>query len=415
MAVATICTAILLTICGLAAENNNMGEDDCCPLVWKELINNEYMPPDSVQAGITKEKYKTYFTWLDGDKWNPRSTDKIGVVSEENTKIAYYERSNKAYTYDGNCINSMKGKSSQGCPYQPIVILTNPFKCSLDWWKREKKRAMPANTRQNQFPLIGDHYFAKRKYSKYTGAGVVDRVVGNNKGDYHEVYNKAVWNYASAGTEILLINCAKSIGNVIQAEIIQVHFDIEKLVDRNANVSLASATIDNSNGSTTQTSRVTLEATKMEQLTISYEYSITTEIGVGFSQDIGARFEGVTMGMSRSINSKISEMAKTGRMEIHETQSKHTFEQEITVAAHTVIKVDIICTPIKGTVPFNATYNLSSKAFKKASAILATLKRQGFEVPNHKIDGDKVMINYTGIMSIESGYNTHVVFKETKV
>lgn len=396
--------------------DGDIGEKSCCPLVWKTLENNQYIPRDAVEGGIGKNKRKIYYTGLDGQGWNPSSPDKIGVVNEANPRESYYERKNKAYTYDGRCIQAMKGKKqTEGCPQKPIVILTNPFQCTLDWWKREKKRDMPSDTVKKLHPNIGSKYFARRKFGNYIGAGVVDFKSNGNQGDFHEVLGDSVWNYASAGTEILYIDCDKSFPTLIQAELVKVDFSISTLLDRKSNVSLASTIINNSKSSASQTSKVTLTARQMEQLSISYENSLIGRLKVETSVSAGVPLaELLTLTVGLKVTTEIEAMAKIGRLQLKEKESTFSFEQTITVPPHTVMKVDIISTPIKGSVPFFATYVLKSNAFKSAERMMETMKRQGFQIPlNHTLEEDRIIFTLKGTMDIQSGYNTQVVIRET--
>lgn len=398
------------------SDQEDLGKEYCCPLVWKKLVNDQFIPRDAVQAGTSKYGSKTYYTGLNGEWWDPVSPDKIGVVSELNPRIAYYERNNKAYTYNGRCITAMTGKKQdEGCPYKEIFILSNPFNCTLNWWKRESKREMPFLSKDKLFPNLGSKYLARRKYRSYTGAGVVDFKTNGNVGDYHEVYNGDVWNYGSSGTEIPYIDCDASFPNIIQVELLNLDFDISPLIYNKKNVSLASTIIDNSKGSTTQTSKVTLTARKMEQLSITYETTFVNKLKIEMPITVGVplvKLLNLTMGLR--VTDEIQKLAKTGTMNLKTTESTFSFEQEIAVPAHTIMRVDIMTMPIQGTVPFVAKYVLKSDAFRSSRAIIAAVEHQGLKVPsNHTLDGDNVIFTLEGKMSIESGYGTHVFFTET--
>lgn len=221
--------SLLLALVLVQADGNScdaIGGEDCCPLMWTEMTHFPGRIPSHAVVGGVYYGINKYFSTIDYD-FGAGYTTKIGVKTEDNEEGVWFESGDYPYLYTPGCMKGYKKDCQSASPSSNIVILTNPFGCSLKWWMRQYKRQMPAETNIDLFLNMGGHYFARRMYNKnYNGSGAVDMLIGENLGDYHEVSNWGVWNYGSAGTEILCMDCQESVAKIIKAELIKLIFSI---------------------------------------------------------------------------------------------------------------------------------------------------------------------------------------------
>jgi hypothetical protein len=175
---------ILYSYCGKSVhkihqgvQDNDLGEYDCCPLVWKAMLktpHGQWIPTQAIQAGIDFYGVTIYYAMIkisldDGG-------DTIGFMRADSKIAEFYRgyRKNDKYYLNVNngCldkdIQKMKDNHRSDCEYKftgwserDLYVLTNPHGCVIDYWKREFDGQIPSSSRERHFPMTGGMRFAR--------------------------------------------------------------------------------------------------------------------------------------------------------------------------------------------------------------------------------------------------------------
>lgn len=243
-------------------EKNNLGERDCCPLVWKPLIktvSNTYVPKDAILAGNTKDGDGIFYSRMSLKDWHYGNV--IGFVLATETRKAYFVKPSsfekfikkrKFYYFhdEEDCFTKEENINNKTCEFplkkgSDIHVLANPYDCEIGWWFRGIRGQMPGNTRERQFPKFGGYYFARSKYVEdveidATHPGILEDngdliFPGNKPGaflSFGQDYNYVASSGTGIGTEALFIDCRNSLEKMYQAELYSINYhqpDLQKL------------------------------------------------------------------------------------------------------------------------------------------------------------------------------------------
>lgn len=420
-----------------AFHDNNIGQYDCCPLVWKEMLETStgyVMPPDAIVIGESSPGGNLLYYARIPLELSPDpgflETPGFGIKSGANDSHLFILKDEGILSYkNDNCVRKL-GQSD--CLYQmnyKVVILSNPHGCSLGWWKRSIRKKMPDPSSDILFPIVSRGYFARN----VTREGVMTGGVLSVDDMYYRTADMANSNNLAVkttdpGTEVLYINCKDSIKRIFDAQLFAIEYDKDKLLAGKSSTTLQSSSIVNNNDYP-QSSEVSLTAEVSHSLQMSTEKSIrnsssqssSSSFGKSVSYEMkrqmgifGAGFsKGSEENHGSSRGSSIESFAMTGQMVMETTTTTYTFQQKVSIPAKSTTTVNIISTPVRGTVSFRSKYRFryGSTAMRIMSpeATLAALKRVGcIEMDKISLEGEDLILTYEGTLSISTGYDTHV-------
>lgn len=454
------------------ANQNNIGELDCCPLEWKPLIDTPsgfVFPPDAVIAGEMDER-KMYFTLLPGFIFN-QLADVIGIaiegsdietslyVTEDATHSNFY-----GWSFRKGCLKRLGGSSCNTTwpDKYPTKVLANPHGCVLGWWNRKGANIL-YDSSELHVPNIGKYLFTRSavRYGDTTPSPFREESVDEaspspfNEESFDEaspspVFEETIAGYtcphgsfvyissgvrvnSGRGTQILYINCRESIKNLFTAELFDMKYDTSSIPAKDKASVLQSSTIINSNSlpqstevkmtaSTTSSLEMSTEMSSSNSSSNSLENTMSTETSVeaGFSGwGISASLKyAVNKGMGSKRESSMERFAKTGRTSIMTSTSEYTFSQTIAVPANSKTVLNIVTTRLSGIIPFTAKYRIKhvKASIMSWNATTYALKRVGFQdVDKLKQENDTLILAYNGKLAVESGYDTHVEITSTEL
>jgi hypothetical protein len=158
-------------------EKNNLGEHDCCPLVWKPITVTPYgrfLPKTAIKAGDNAYGDDIYYTKIrmkDGYDWVgflKSSSANIGIFEKEDLKDPANPRRKYFFSSHTKCLDeyveNMKESDPEFCENvleEPMAILTNPYNCVIGYWRRNFYGETPTNSHRFLFPMTGGMRFAR--------------------------------------------------------------------------------------------------------------------------------------------------------------------------------------------------------------------------------------------------------------
>lgn len=439
---------------------SNIGQYDCCPLVWKPLIPTSsglVIPPDAIEIG-RRNGDRIYYARIPlelSDDPGYVATPGIGIkTSVNNSEVAFLmEDGSDTFFYREGCLRKA-GQSVcvQKMNYQ-VVILSNPHGCTIGWWKRKLNGKIPSDSSDIFFPMIRRQYFARftQEETNNTWGGVIDVAAKDFRRamEVDEAYIKSF----SPGPEVLFINCHDSIKRIFEAELYNMTYeDMDKVLGGSGQTVLESSNIiNNVNTSQSMEACMTTEISHSLQAsseratsnstgssgsektstseTRSWSVSFKISVTVGFSF-FGSATVGVDNGFDKSSSntdkksrgssweSKVETFAKTGKMTVDTFKTSYSFNQLVAVPPRSSTVVSIVTNPVKGTVGYTAKYRIKNpaKGIMPWENTLAALKRIGIsDVDRMTQEGEDLIMIERGKLSIETGYNTHVDITSTSL
>ena len=427
---------------------DDIGERDCCPLVWKKLIdtpNGKLIPPDAIEIGAWHRE-KRYYSMLPGKYFNSVS-NKIGIITEDMHKeVGYFsDTSENIMLYKEGCLRYSNKDTCESVPQDPILVLTNPYGCSIEWYKREAKEAglalflNPLESSNIHVPRIGLYYFSRIKHAddiKEHFAGSTEGgsiIIPSKQNMRHDPFDPRTYLAALTftGFEILTINCRESIKNVMNAQLFNITYDSSAIPPEKESTTLTSSAVINNNPYP-QSFEVSMSAqtTKSFQMmtnewsTNKTEHHLSKSMNTEASIEAGFSFLGFGTKLKGSLKSgheeKWDEMmqkyAQEGKVFAETKKTEYHFNQKVAVPPKSSTIVKIITTPIKGNIPFKAKYRIRSpkKDMFTMNQTLNALKRIGLEDVEKLVqEGDDLVMTYDGTLAVETGYDTHVTITST--
>ena len=410
---------------------DDIGEKDCCPLVWKPLIdtpNGKVVPPDAIAIGNFNGETR-YYSMLSGKVFG-EDTGHIGILSQDSNKevIYYTDKSNNLLYYREGCLHYSNDAKCISTVKDPVIVLTNPHGCSIGWWKRTEQLSKlpgymnPLETSDIHIPRVGRFFFARFDQGNVVGGSIVnpDKLWVQHDADL--VNHKG----PGANVDILVINCRESIRRILNAQLFNITYDDKSLPGEKESLSLSSSTVINNNPFPQSFDvNVAAETVKSMQMTFSgwqfnsSQHTITSTLATDTSLDVGfdwkflkSSFKGsIRTGYEEKWDNLMQKFASEGRMQAETKKTTYTFNQKVAVPAMSETKVTIITTPIKGNVPFKAKYRIkqTTQGIMSIPSIMDALKRLGItDLDKMKLENNEWVMNYDGNLAVETGYNTHV-------
>ena len=429
-------------------EYNNVGEYDCCPLIWKPLTvlpSGSFVPSDAVLAGYDGDKgTKQYFTMLPSQ--NVFSHDLLGYVKEDSLnrphfrfeylgKERYYE-----YHPEEKCLFVPQSFPSPPFPpgkcelfniSGPAVVLTNPYNCQLGWWQRNTTKGMPLHSLQYHYPRLGKVNLGRYLCTKFND--VMPGYFNISTLQFHTIDGYCDEPHENHGPEFLYIDCHASVQNMFKAELFDLKSDLDKFMKEGGKeeVSLQSTTIINESNETQETDvNLKAETTKSFRLTEESGSNETRITKIHYSVDAGIEIKaegviGKIFGYSGSAHTnykydkdteeRFEKYVRTGRMDTQTSANTYTFNQKILEPAHSNTTISIMTTPIHGNITFKAGYRIKTPKLldfpgMSYDFVFFALKRLevGQGMQNITRQGDYLVWYKEGTLTIQSGTNTHV-------
>jgi hypothetical protein len=380
---------------------NDIGENDCCPLVWKPLHRIgrvSYVPKDAILAGINTRGEPIFYSRMSLKQWHNKNV--IGFLNSANTHYAYFvkltgnnedfERSAWYYFQEkehcfgrrGNLCEFKLNEESQ------IHVLANPYNCVTGWWFRGIDGQMPDKNRDIHYPIFGSHYFARHSVEGeptliHSGVLVFEGKKHNyekNEGFFLS-YSPLDWRTTTGlgfGTEVLYIDCRKSLPNMFQIELYDMKYEDAKLTELTTEeeVILHQTTVINtsdqpqvSNLNMNQTTVHTFDWKEESRDTSSFMHMFHSSLETGFgfkgkldgitslvlkgNAAIGAAYIGGVKHASEQEN-----MINKGKMTWKSTIETFVLDQKITEPPRSKIVITITYKPIKGRIKFKSGYRM---------------------------------------------------------
>ena len=213
----------------------------------------------------------------------------------------------------------------------------------------------------------------------------------------------------------MYIDCVSSLKTAVKAELFDLQFDIDLLLDGKEEVVLQSAEVIN-NSTSESSSEVSLEAKVEKSLQMSYKTSASHSVGVSFSQEVSVSAEKLaSLGFKRGVDYNFQHIAEEGKVNIESNTTTFTFKQIVVEPPKTKTRVSIVSTPVSGSIPLKGKYRISSihpEMFSNEN-VRRALDRIGFADYNKiKVQPNGTLIlQYDGFITVKSGYNTRVIIQ----
>lgn len=405
--------SILFLSCVSSKGVNNIGEHDCCPLVWKPLIKTYeqwIVPPDAISLSGFKDLQK-YYTIMKGSSWY--GIDKIGTLDLWPTRGTLFERDGVVYNYHPGCLSVRFKDRCEVTPNDPILVLTNPHGCKIGFWRKQVDWFSPYDTSSLLFPKISSMIFGRRPWAQD------DMYGGYFENEYFHTIDNGI-TYKDTLSEALYIDCRESAKSIFNAQLFNITYEIDSLLGGKQPVILQSSTVVN-NINLPQSFEVdlTAETSKSLQMSQSRSENYSTFHSFTWSASLEASFFKIASfkaGLEEKWEERMNRFASEGSVSMESTHTSYRFNQKVAVPPMSSTTVNIVSIPIQGTVPFQAKYRFThiKKGVMTIEQTLNTLRRLGF--PNmDKImqEGDHLILTYDGRLSLESGYDTHVDITST--
>ena len=416
--------------------DENLGAADCCPLVLKERTSSGGVPPDAIQGGvIRKDKEKVYYVRLD-----LHLPDWGGYNSGDGTLTnpGYWVGMKLADPSDWNRINFRGVYLRQEIINRNIEItgnfppkfpvLTNPYQCTLGWWKSVYRQQQPVPDIDLVYPYSGYHYFARYDHDGFVAAGVLDRDTSHARelengqaGIFHEIFEGRVDHHKEAGSEVLYINCTDSLRNILQVKMMELVVNYDKLGDSTAPVTIKTRTYSNPTDNEHE-----YEYSVAHEMFSSMEIRFDKESRTVSRRKWGSSFEitaegpvkeifklGGKIGGFLNFEKEWEDLIRNGNTDLRSEKRMYEDKATITVPPQSKTTVSTIQMPVRGNLPFTAKYEIKSIARQMTpNAILKALERTS-GISNVREENGTVVINMKGFLKVDSGFNIETT-QETK-
>jgi hypothetical protein len=441
----------------------NIGQKDCCPLVWKKLqkIPSGYIVPrDAIIGGTNYQGLNSFYGFVKTS--NPNYNHNLISIVEESdpnrayTSIGYIDRMNvteREEYYDAleGCFNIRQEAKKCGLKID-IWVLTNPNNCVIGWWKRMKDKESPLGTPDILFPEVNGAHFARYRVvdgpfgvEHLRPAVMVKQPRGQGlkksrsiKNFYHYIRDIAkiyisydlvqrtfngIGNGLRKGSEVLYIDCAESASTVLNAELFHMKFVdptfFQRKAEKGKKITLHSTSIINLSN-VEQETNVKLSTSAFTRLTISAD-----EEDTGYRKRLKFSHWGTELdklinpNMYRSGRLKrldlLDTFVETGAVSLAEKNSEYTFDQTIVEPPNSKTVVSIMTTPISASVKFSAGYRIKTPRLGRSNTIsfdtiFNLMKRlsMAYVVEKHNRKDDYLVFWRNGTFSCDTGVNTHV-------
>jgi hypothetical protein len=437
MFVKIILLVLFITVVCSLADEYDIGQKSCCPLVWKTLINTPYgvfVPKDAIVVGTARGNVKHYFSMKPAGEqksyengiltssWNLTS-NRIAYFSDaggftDEAKCLFWEYYGKPFCfwrYDDN--NKRKRPRS-------VKVLSNPFNCDISWRTIDDAKFIQWQSSDIHTPFVSEsnpQYFARMMTLYGYKAGAISN--GTAFTTVHYYGNN--WGYgkeSATGKEVLQINCSSSVRKLFVAELYDIKFNLSAIKGREESVRVKQLSNETPNEIQTELS-ISKVFTKRLQLTTEYgstrtrelnvAISTSAEYSVGFVSEFRAQ-----AGMDISTNNKWESFVKTGTMDVEESTETFGVKHTIKIPPRRMVVASLVTTPIKGTVPFtgycrfkwpnNAEHNFTEEFVR------ATLHRisasEGSRI--RKNEAGELVLVINGLIHVETGSQMQVIVKE---
>ena len=401
---------------------NNLGQHDCCSLVWKPLtktLSGSFIPSDAVIAGQDFYGRNLYFSKL---------LSNISTISESDTSVTV--------TYGWRSDVCTDPVSFQG----EVQVLANPYSCKLEWrrlWNDLGDTRIMFNNLRYQIPIYFNQLFI-RKNNKTPG-----RTMNPKPMPCYNVNRPLVWDLKTCSSlefkgcndiDVLTIDCQASLLDLVTFELydIQVNSSDALFVEPLPEETIESVVLENMSNMT-QTSRVQLTKsisrsahfeevssrftsdTSFTSHAVDVNFHVKASIG-GLLKFLGMNLEaGIDTGYhyNQSLTSIIQTFTETGKMTAESVQTFKEYEHDIQLPPFSRTTFMVQTSPKRGKATFKSLYRITSPL--ELNHTLNALVRLGFEKTNVRIERDQLLVTRNGTLDVDSGANTYVKIESVSV
>lgn len=391
--------------------NFDSDADDCCSLTWEPVID----------AG--------------GRRFIPSTAIPFGEHESDNLKMTSKIFFARKLDIDGNIVGAIDDQirgtvyiyisaagPRDGLWWTDTYVLANPHNCDVEWYDnsgRQEKWPM-TGTAALEFPSIGTRLFAK------SPPGAVLYTYGGESADGFDLA-VSPWQFKTYEQyQVLGIDCASSLRKTLEAELFDIEFDTQTLLDKSQQLKVLSSTEVINDSDFDQEATIDLESEVLSSLRMSHDvqlYSMMdTKWGVHASAKAG--WLGKMMGLSVSVDggydahSLKTNFTRTGTVAFDSQRKQFKYKENIVVKARTKTKVTMNTQPIGGSQHFKAHYRISStKANSNVTFnhVANSLRRQGFAGWDQlkRDDSGNIVFTVDGDMEVDAGVDTHILIEST--
>lgn len=448
---------------------NNLGERDCCPLVWKtlkETPSGKYVPKDAIIAGHSEDGDAIFYSRFSHSSWYNRHV--IGFVNSADLDAAYFLKGSweefekrefwffrekrHCLTRDVNYCDIILGWDSR------IHVLTNPYDCVLGFWTRVIRDQMPVETEEIHFPMFGSHYFARHfdNDTKTLHPGILeyngDIIFPENKPGRFKSYSLLDdWKVNSGfniGTQVLYIDCKQSLPRIFSAELFSIKYfsdDVDKIllekvtvysmtvINTSDQIQVTNMNLMNNHSNSFEWNDDTRNETSGMML-IDKKANARVEISIHDEDFLSEKwytrllsYVNVISGASGELETEQesgqSKIAKTGKLRMQVTSETHIIDQKITEAPHSETTIKMTYRPIKGSLKFKAGYRMKiknlpedEKSLITTNMVVSSFERLGMlDMKDIKTDGEYVTWTTEGFLNINAGTKAQIEISSKKL
>lgn len=306
------------------------------------------------------------------------------------------------------------------------TYVTNPLNCAVKWERsRRNKLEMPSSNATIYFPpplgtsdnLVSNQHFIARSVKEggppFGCSSVMVELDGVNY-KYRMHYATHTDYLKDQNPEIMYIDCAASLINVLQAELVDIQYNPEELMK--GPVTLENHTIIN-NGP----NELSLALKWRTNITKTVQMSMQSESTRDLAFHVSANFKVFGIGVETSFDGKWHNFVKNGYMNITTVEKVSEESNTMKVPPHSSVKASLETSPISGTSDFIAVYKVHPfnpdhiKYGLTVDRIKSMLIRAGFDKDKLSIKNNTVTLEYKGKMNVDSGHDTKFVVTTTNL
>lgn len=414
------------------AFDNNLGEYDCCPLVWKPLTatpSGRYIPSDAIIAGQDDAGRSIYFANVSSN---------IGVISATDTSRAFA------------CLGT---NGSIKNVTEDIFVLSNPYSCQIEWhklWNDKGDWIMMFNSIDHLVPVFYAQYFVRANVTNdgvhvgqifHPGKTAVPTPGTKCEKDYAPLISGDLWSCSALDktfckdVDVLAINCKTSLLDALSFELFDIEIntanplfatskdeEIEETVEEIVLENLSNLT----RISSVHLAKSMTKSVHFEEVNSKYTKDTSyksTDWGIngrvkasvgGIMKLLGVNIEAEVSGgyhSNQTTTSLVETFAKTGKMTTESVESFSKFDQDIELPPFSRTTFTVKTNPKKGTTAFKSFYRITSPF--TVNHTLNALLRLGFDTTSYTIKNDTLIVTKEGTMDVSSGVNTYVKIEST--
>ena len=392
----------------------------CCQLEWKVIGYGEHLPKDYVKAGSSFGRDWAYTFTVD-----MRPAFKSDQPSEEPNWLRRSLLMRLIKDGDGNY------------PSYPWWILTNPNKCSLGWYRKRFAKELPPDNDDWYFPTLG--YSRYGDFARYLGEPSASYP---GDGDLMQMTSLSNWKFVKASNfEILYVDCKESIKTMAGAKLYNISYENQHVdkVESSPTPVIYNKKIVINDGPEPTKALVEFEVETFDNASIKItdrQFSLVKTTDMSYTEwNLNASLPGPfkllewlgfgEVGLDVKLNhmkgkfhetfdsrDKTTDLFKTSTR-----RDKFKSTQTVVVPAYSKSALTAYTVPVRGSIPFAATYELMpphSKYNDNVEILQTLLRRYGMNKNVTKSNRGSILTSYDGAINLDAGHEVTIDIRTTK-